>query len=341
MMETLKKLFFVFLCCLLIESTVTAQDIHSSDFYTTVINLNPALTGDFQGNRRYIAAYRWQYGTVTIPFQTITASCDFKKTNRKTHHIGFGILLNYDKTGDSRFTSIQFGIPFAFHQLSHSKKQLYSFGLLPQIIYNSIDYSNLQFGDQFITDHFYETVKTKDILANNSINYFNLTTGINGTFIITKESIGRIGFAIGNVTSPEISFDANKTSILTRRYCLHGTYQYRIGNWTDVVPSVKFQYQGAHREFQYGGKLMYYLDNRTIPMINIGCWYRSRDRDALILNAGMNINNYIVGINYDINMSGLSKVSYGQGALEFTLVYIYNKSRMPHKFESIKCPTHL
>jgi hypothetical protein len=83
------------------------------------------------------------------------------------------------------------------------------------------------------------------------------------------------------------------------------------------------------------------LDNFTVPSMSFGAWYRSRQNDAIILHVGFNLSGYLVGFNYDINISQLSAASNGIGAFEVSLVYIYNRSLMPHKFEAMKCPTHL
>ena len=64
-----------FLCMVVVSE---AQDIHFSDFYSSTLNLNSATTGEFIGNYRYQGVYRWQYGTVTVPYQTFSISADVK-----------------------------------------------------------------------------------------------------------------------------------------------------------------------------------------------------------------------------------------------------------------------
>jgi len=337
----IKRLLFSFFLC--INIFCSAQDIHFSDFYSSPLNLNPAMAGEFDGNYRYIGNYRWQYGTVTIPYQTFSISADVKNdaSRKKALPIGFGMLINYDFTGDSRYTSYQFGIPISYHFMGQSKTWRISFGVLPQIIFNQIDFSRLEFPDQFINDMFYQNVKTKENATDQSIRYFNLTSGLNATFITSKKSALNIGFTGSNLTRPSLSFYNDNSSRLNRRYAAMTKFRYRIVPTIDLVPSAIFQFQGKLREFQFGTKAMYYIDNLTIPMVNCGAWFRSRDRDAIILNLGFLMNGYLVGFNYDINISKLKTASNGIGAFEISIQYIFNRSLMPHKFEAMKCPTHL
>jgi len=321
----------------------SAQDIHFSDFYSSPLNLNAALTGEFGGNYRYQANYRWQYGTVTVPYQTFSISADVKNnaSRRKAPPIGYGFILNYDFTGDSKYTSYQFGIPIAYHYMFPSKKTRLSYGIIPQLIFNQIDFSSLQFPDQFIYDKFYQTSSTKDIIPHNKLSYINFSSGINATFITSNKSTLDIGFNVANITAPSLSFYTDNSSILDRRFSTMTKFRYRVMSTFDLVPSAIFQFQGKLREYQFGAKGIYYLDNMTVPSMNFGAWYRSRNSDALILNFGFNLRGYIIGLNYDINLSKLSTASDGIGAVELTLLYIYNRSLVPHKREAMKCPTHL
>jgi len=339
----MRKILFISSFLFILFANANAQDIHFSDFYSSPLNLNPAMTGEFPGNYRYNLNYRWQYGTVTVPYQTFSFSFDVKNnaSRRKAPPIGYGFLFNYDFTGDSKYTSYQFGIPVSYYYMFPSKKTRLSFGILPQLIFNQIDFSNLEFPDQFIYDKFYKTSATKDKISNSNIHYLNLSSGINLTMLTSLKSTWDAGFNCANLTKPVLSFYNDKSSKLDRRFSITSKFRYRIIPTLDIVPNAIFQFQGKLREYQFGTKGIYYLDNITVPSLSFGAWYRSRNSDALILNLGFNINGYIVGFNYDINMSNLSTASNGIGAFEISIVYIYNRSLMPHKFQAMKCPTHL
>lgn len=338
----LKKLYIIIcMCC--VAGIAIAQDIHFSDFMNTPLNLNPALAGDFDGNYRVNAVYRWQYGTVTVPYSTISLGTDFKhNANRKKKKpFGYGFIINYDKTGDSRYTTLQMGIPVAYHYLLSSKKAMVSFGINPQFCYNSINYSSLNFPDQFIDDKYYWAAKSLEPFTNQSISYFNLTAGVHIKFLASQKSVFETGFAINNISTPKLSFFSDNTSVLLRRYSLDANYKVRVSKRIDIEPSGKFQFQGSQKEYQYGGTLFRYFDNLMVSTVDGAIWYRSRDKDAIILHLGFDYEGYRVGLNYDINISTLDRASYGVGAFEITLIYIYSRFNQPHKFKSIKCPNAL
>ena len=62
--------------CLLC-SDVRAQDPHFSQFFSSPLTLNPALTGLFDGDFRVAGNYRTQWPTINNAFKTGTASFDF------------------------------------------------------------------------------------------------------------------------------------------------------------------------------------------------------------------------------------------------------------------------
>jgi len=56
-----------------------AQDINFSQFQEIPILRNPALTGVFNGDIRFVAGYRNQWLTVPVNFNTMAASVEYKK----------------------------------------------------------------------------------------------------------------------------------------------------------------------------------------------------------------------------------------------------------------------
>src|ERR1700744_5202325 len=56
--------------------TVDAQDIHFTQFNAAPLIINPAFTGNFDGQYRVAAIYRNQWQSVTVPYVTYGASID-------------------------------------------------------------------------------------------------------------------------------------------------------------------------------------------------------------------------------------------------------------------------
>ena len=69
-----------------------------------------------------------------------------------------------------------------------------------------------------------------------------------------------------------------------------------------------------------------------------GLYYRTRDAGYIV--AGMDYDNWRVGLSYDLNISDLRPASNGRGGLEISVVYIMRKIQPPalkYKY----CPDYL
>jgi hypothetical protein len=67
------------------------QDIHWSQFNDNPIFQNPANTGEFNGDTRFIGNFRDQWRSVSVPFQTFNVCVD-----RKSKHFNYGLLIYFD-----------------------------------------------------------------------------------------------------------------------------------------------------------------------------------------------------------------------------------------------------
>ena len=92
----------------LVVSTASAQDIHFSQFYSSPLNLNPALTGVMNCNQRVVANYRNQWSSVlkANAYNTYSASYDQKIPVGRYDNFGVGGTLWGDKAGSLDFATL-------------------------------------------------------------------------------------------------------------------------------------------------------------------------------------------------------------------------------------------
>ena len=66
-------------------NTASAQDIHFSQFFNCPLQLNPALTGPFNGDMRGVVIYKDQWRSVSAasPYKTVSASFDMRMMQKK------------------------------------------------------------------------------------------------------------------------------------------------------------------------------------------------------------------------------------------------------------------
>ena len=85
-----------------------AQDIHFSQFYSSPLNLNPAMTGVMNCTDRFTLNYRNQWASVlkSNAFNTFSVSYDRKNTVGRYDYWGFGVNIWGDRAGDVDFSTI-------------------------------------------------------------------------------------------------------------------------------------------------------------------------------------------------------------------------------------------
>ncbi|MBK8805373.1 MAG: PorP/SprF family type IX secretion system membrane protein [Bacteroidales bacterium] len=320
-----------------------SQDIHFSDFNISPLNLNHALTGLYRGQIRINALYRDQYRSVAVPYQTFAIGADKAKANifNSRNALGYGFQINFDQAGDSHFGTYQFMIPLALHHTTYSGKLTLSGAFALSIIHNTIDYTLLRFPNQFDGDKYNEFLSVGENTDKNKITYPSIHTGLNLLLKPNPRRTIMLGLNVSNINKPNYSFYSDKEVNLKRRLLIHGLFRSKITENFDIIPSAKIQFQGTQQEFQFGGIIYQYLNNLQINAINYGLWFRSKDKDAVVLNVGFSIGHIQTSISYDINISSLKKASNGHGAFEIGLIYIYQKNRFNKKIKSIKCPSYL
>src|SRR3954465_12344136 len=98
---------FLILFVLSSYSFLKGQDIHFSQYNGSLLNLNPAFTGVFDGDYRFNAIYRTQWQAVPVPYKTVGISgyMRFRPKQLKSDCIGFGLQFNNDQAGDAFYTT--------------------------------------------------------------------------------------------------------------------------------------------------------------------------------------------------------------------------------------------
>ena len=101
------------------KNSLHGQDIHYSQFYNSPLNINPALTGVFNGDVRIIGSVRDQWSQVPVPYTTFSGNYDQKyyTKNRDKGFFGFGAIFNYDQAGDARFNTSQLNLTGSYSYL--------------------------------------------------------------------------------------------------------------------------------------------------------------------------------------------------------------------------------
>ncbi len=319
-----------------------SQDVHFSEFWATPMFTNPALTGHFEGTYRFNGVIRNQWSSVSSePFRTFGGGIDMNAPfNLKP--IGVGLFITTDNAGLSALTTTEVqGLIAGRFKLGNWENIKLHLGAKGGIIQQSIDYSKLNYGDQFNGIRFDPSLVSGDLTTGGA-----LTTTLNfgaGTFLERRLNERRrigMGYSLYNITRPDLSFSNSFESRIENRHHLLFLSSLQMAAKWDFMPSAQLNMQGKQNEIVLGGAFRYHLN--TGPMnpqaVRLGAWTRAGD--ALNFALGLDLNNLYIGGSYDINYSTLLPATNYRGAWEASVIYI-----IPTVREKVKrlrqCPDYL
>lgn len=304
-----------------------AQDIHFSQFFRSYLNLNPALTGEFDGDYRLNANLRNQWNSVSEPYQTFSFAADAHNlSEQKGVHAGLAFFN--DKAGAGELTTSQFTTSIAYSFAINADSNMFvRLGIQPSYVLKSIDFSLLKFDKQFNGISYDPGAASGENFDRNSFSYLNLHSGLAFVYQQNKRKKYLAGIAVFNLLSPKQSFYSENVK-LDKRFSIHTGSEYYLTEDIDILPRILYSKQGKFQELVFGSSFRYYL-NRTYKKQNLyaGLWYRNKD--AIYINLGMDYGNLHFGASYDINVSDLTEATHKKGGFEFSLTYIIKQFHPP------------
>ena len=298
-----------------------AQDVHFSQFNTDRINLNQSIIGNlFENDFRFSLQRRTQWGSVSVPFTSLSTTYEIKNILPK---INFGAQFLNDKAGDSKFTTNQINLAFS--------KNLYVFdydilgvGAVIGVGQRSVDFTDLVFEDP------------EQFLRNS---YLYSDVGIGASYITNPNNIFSVNFGISSfhLNTPNNSFRENDNVRLPIKNNFFGRVKYEYLINITLIPEVFLSKQGASNELLLGFKSQVKSEKvKVMPLV----YYRVKD--AIIIGLGVEKNNLIANVSYDINISDLDVASNNKGGVEFSIIYLWKKKDRPIKIiDKEICPKYL
>jgi type IX secretion system PorP/SprF family membrane protein len=306
-------------CSLLIK----AQDIHFSQFNNSFLNLNPALTGSFDGDYRFNGNFKNQWSQVSEPFQTFSFSAEAKSPFEKFDNLSLGIVLFNDEAGLGGLTTTQANISASYLKgIDLDSTWIIKAGLQLGYTARSVNFDAFNFDQQYNGRQFDANLASGENFNENSIGSINMHSGFGLEHIYDFRKTFEAGLSLFNITGPNQSFE-NDNSTLDWRTSIYLRSDFYLSEKMDILPSILVSTQGKFNELVVGSNLRYRLNGTNYLRENIygGIWYRNND--AIIASAGIDYHQWNVGLSYDINISSLEIASNNRGGLELSLTYIF------------------
>ena len=306
---------------LILFNIANSQDVHFSQFDTDRINLNPSLIGNlFENDFRFSLQRRTQWSSVSVPFTSLSTTYEIKNILSK---INFGAQFLNDKAGDSKFTTNQVNLAFSKNLYIYNYDVL-SVGAVIGVCQRTVDFTDLIFEN---TEQFFR----------NSYVYSDI--GISASYITNPNNILSVNFGVSSfhLNTPKNSFSENDNVKLPIKNNCFGRIKYNYLTNVTLIPEVFLSNQGASSELLLGLKSEIKSEKvRVVPLL----YYRIKD--AIIVGFGVEKNNLIANVSYDINISDLDIASNNKGGVEFSIVYLWKKRDRPTNIiDKEICPKYL
>lgn len=332
---------------LLFAGQAMAQDIHQTQYFSSPLTLNPALTGLTRCDLRVAANYRSQWYTVSsTPYMTGILSYDMATLKGRLGNgdaLGVGILATYDKSGAGALTGLNVGLSVAYHKaFGNDKQHTISLGVQGGLVQKSIDFTKLTFEDQFDPANGYAAYATGENLQNGDLSYPDFNAGLMYSGRLSEHATAYAGISAYHLTEPEETFLAGSNKV-HRRYTATLGGAFDLNENMVLYASGMYQSQAKASEVIIGAAAGFILnpghdrDYQENTILYLGGWYRYGD--AISPYIGLEWTKMTIGISYDVNLSGLTPASNAQGAYEFSLTFngCMNKSDRGPKY-NFSCP---
>ena len=332
--------FFGIVIGLLVSLSITAQDIHFSQFYMSPLNLNPALTGVMNCDQRAIVNYRNQWAGVlgANAYNTYSGSYDRRMAVGQDDFFGVGGTLWGDVAGASRFGSTQARLSASFSKKLGGRRSVAHYlniGADAGLTQRRVNPSDLRWPSQVTNGQFDPSVGSAEIIPNANFLFPDLSGGILWFSTLGDRKSFYIGGAMHHLNRPNVSF-LNREESLYSRITIHAGGELPVGKTLSLRPDVVYMSQGPHMQINAGTSFRFKMDKSPLgntgdlgQFFQAGVWYRIGNRvdggihsDALILTTRFDFNQYGIGLSYDYNVSKLNQAAAANGSFELSVNYL-------------------
>jgi type IX secretion system PorP/SprF family membrane protein len=335
-----RALIFFLICSF---SVLKAQDIHFSQYNGSLLNLNPAFTGVFDGDYRFNAIYRTQWQAVPVPYKTVGISGDmrYRPKQLKSDCIGIGLQFNNDQAGDAFYTTNQIYLSGSYiHKLKRDSALLVSVGFNTGYSSSHFAYNQMTFDNQFDGYDYNSGSATGEHFARVKSSFTDFNIGLGLQYSFSQRTRLTYAFSFYHLTNPTITYQANTLSKLDSKLGNYLAFEAPVtdNNKFILQTELLYSHQGKYNELIPGANIKYMLNTETSNGISLGFYFRTRD--AVVARLGYTYKTTIAGMSYDMNTSKFIAATNRRGAFELFVTHIIKRYR-PFVAKKRVCPVFM
>ncbi|MFN3343443.1 MAG: PorP/SprF family type IX secretion system membrane protein [Flavobacteriales bacterium] len=321
------------LAILLSAFSLSAQDIHFSQYMESPMNLSPALAGTDASSARANLNYRNQWGSFDKAYSTMGASFDIgmMRDPNKSAFLGAGLSILNDKAGTGGLNRMSVAGNLS-SVIEVGNKSYLSVGIQGSFNQRSISMDAFKWDAQFQNLSYNSSLASGETGGSLSKTFFDLGAGLafvkhgNSSNLSNSDDFSMTaGLAAYHINRPNQAFQGSDK--MNMRYNGFLQMSFGIGGSNmSIQPQLAYWRQGTLQEINTGMMFRYVLKpesqhtgfERGIAL-SIGGFYRVKD--ALYPMMLLEYGDFALGMSYDVNVSSLTPYSQSRGGFEISLRY--------------------
>ncbi|WP_262496008.1 type IX secretion system membrane protein PorP/SprF [Filimonas lacunae] len=313
-------------CILSLSSALMAQDPHFSQYFTSPMSVNPALTGKSVEDWRGSINMRSQWwGESVKPYYTVTAALEKRLGSResKGNYWGIGGMVISDQSNGGILKNNYFSLTAAYHiTLDKAGRHALAAGLTGTYANRILDPTRFKFQSQLGSMGFQRDIPANDPIAIAKNNYFDVSAGL--SYQYATETYGlHAGAALFHVAKPKEGVYENTTYQVPRKTTLQAGGWFKAGVNNSIHISALGEMQGGNSIYTIGGVYKLSVGDELLRSVNLGAW--ERFGDAFYPYFGLEGQRWLGGFTYDFVQSGVKNYASVQ-SLELSFVWKMGKA---------------
>ncbi|RFM29086.1 PorP/SprF family type IX secretion system membrane protein [Deminuibacter soli] len=329
----MKLIRHVLLCCLCYSlcTCLYAQDPHFSQYFTSPMTVNPALTarGVYDWRVAFNTRSQW-WGASIKPYYTVTASAEKKLPlgGDNNNYWGIGGMVLSDQSNGGLLKNDYFSLSTSYNiSLDGEGRSLLGAGLTGTYANRVLDASKFLFQSQVGSMGFQRDIPSNDPVNIQKARYFDINAGLYYSY--TGDAYGwSAGAAMFHASAPHEGAYNNSTYNIPRKVSLQAGGWFKAGAGNSFHLSGFAEYQAGNSIYTLGGIYKIGVSDDLLSSVNIGAW--NRFGDALYPYFGLEAKRWIGGISYDIVNSKVKNYQSVQ-SMELSFVWQLGKGRAEGK----------
>ncbi|MDF1697371.1 MAG: PorP/SprF family type IX secretion system membrane protein [Saprospiraceae bacterium] len=323
-----------------INVELNGQDLHYSQFYNSPQTSNPALTGVFNGDERYMANMRDQWRWVPVPWFTFGASYDRKFYPKKSdnHFFAGGLNLYHDRQGDSRLNLSTLNVSGSYSRILNPQN-IITGGMTLGFSSRGFSDTDLTWDKQWDGDTFDPSVLSGENFDTERIYFLETAVGLNYRFQKSKRTKFDLGVGAFHLIRPSAGFYDNEDQKLPININFTAIGSFYIMDILDLQVHGLQQVQDEYRETIIGGLAKIYVNTKRGKEANLHLGMGYRTSGSLIPTIALEYKQYYLGANLDIDGTDFNDIENSRrGAFEVHFRYVITHVKPLKEFKV--CPIY-